>query len=639
MKKVLLFTMALGLMMGAFAQNQYVAKKNQKLAQEGISYQGERVLPALNQNKSVNEDVNRVYIGKSINQRGVRREDTHVMSYNKDINTISVTCAIDPATYPDFNAGELGQFYSTDGGQTWQGPVLLAETTGGFDNYYPSGIIYNPLGNTNVADAYGISQSTNTNWTYSIFGKNKLGGGDQATYFIEDASNIYNGYWNQFGMNQYGADIRALNVYVEGDWAVFTHIELNPIFGEYNSGEFTFDMSNLVDLNLADDELGETRWAGKFVGNDAGVDMVWSNDGQIGYMWLVSVSADEPTGYQPIIAKTTDAGGSWDIILLDFFTDEMQAFLEPYIIESSSGLMIPYVKETAGAVDHHGDLQMYAVFGSHSADLITYPDSTDWSWGYPGDLFNITIDDNGIKDIMWIDSLFTEDVPQDDPLSYNGSGWQHRLSVAKNEFENEIFLTWTDTRDVETFTINAQPDIFGWSKNYHTGDVNPVVCFTEGTLYETFYFFTYGADKAIYHPETQTYTIPYMNGVTPGEFSGNGSATADPISYDYVSGIEFPALGDYVSVNEIAKASGIKVAQNQPNPFNGTTTIEVNSATVAPVMVEVSNLMGQTVYTINAGTINGTKNVTLTSDNLEAGVYFYTVRIGSESVTKKMIVE
>ncbi len=83
----------------------------------------------------------------------------------------------------------------------------------------------------------------------------------------------------------------------------------------------------------------------------------------------------------------------------------------------------------------------------------------------------------------------------------------------------------------------------------------------------------------------------------------------------------------------------IEVAQNQPNPFTGTTTIEISSNTVAPVMVEVSNIMGQTVYTMDAGTINGTMNVELNASDLGSGVYFYTVTIGDSSVSKKMIVE
>jgi hypothetical protein len=56
-------------------------------------------------------------------------------------------------------------------------------------------------------------------------------------------------------------------------------------------------------------------------------------------------------------------------------------------------------------------------------------------------------------------------------------------------------------------------------------------------------------------------------------------------------------------------------------------------------MVEVSNIMGQTIYVVNGGTVNGTKEIILNSNDMEAGVYFYTVTVGNESITKKMIVK
>ncbi|OYT17410.1 MAG: hypothetical protein B7C24_02925, partial [Bacteroidetes bacterium 4572_77] len=89
----------------------------------------------------------------------------------------------------------------------------------------------------------------------------------------------------------------------------------------------------------------------------------------------------------------------------------------------------------------------------------------------------------------------------------------------------------------------------------------------------------------------------------------------------------------------VAQEGSISVSQNIPNPFTGTTTIEVSTETAATVLVEVSNIMGQSIYTINAGTVNGTSKIDLPANNLEAGIYFYTVRVGNESITKKMMVE
>jgi hypothetical protein len=162
-------------------------------------------------------------------------------------------------------------------------------------------------------------------------------------------------------------------------------------------------------------------------------------------------------------------------------------------------------------------------------------------------------------------------------------------------------------------------------------------CITEGTLYETFYYFNSSADLAYLNNEGD-YSIPTIQGITPGEFSSNGNAAADPITINYITGIDFPNLC-YVGVSGLDLKEGAFVTQNTPNPFNGTTTISISTETAAPVMVEVSNIMGQTIYTVNGGVVNGTKEITLTSNDMEAGVYFYTVTVGNESITKKMVVK
>ncbi len=128
-----------------------------------------------------------------------------------------------------------------------------------------------------------------------------------------------------------------------------------------------------------------------------------------------------------------------------------------------------------------------------------------------------------------------------------------------------------------------------------------------------------------------------MTSVSPAEFASN--AAGDPITINYVTGIEFPLINPFSSVNQLNHLSGVEVSQNQPNPFTGITTIEIKNHAASQINVEVTNLMGQTVYTLNTRTNNGTQKIILSAENLEAGVYFYTVRVGEKSVTKKMIIE
>jgi hypothetical protein len=58
------------------------------------------------------------------------------------------------------------------------------------------------------------------------------------------------------------------------------------------------------------------------------------------------------------------------------------------------------------------------------------------------------------------------------------------------------------------------------------------------------------------------------------------------------------------------------------------------------VVVEVTNIMGQKVMTMDKGFVNsGARKFTIECSQLTTGVYFYTVKINGESFTHKMIVE
>jgi hypothetical protein len=96
-----------------------------------------------------------------------------------------------------------------------------------------------------------------------------------------------------------------------------------------------------------------------------------------------------------------------------------------------------------------------------------------------------------------------------------------------------------------------------------------------------------------------------------------------------------------VNVGVPAKDSKkIFVSQNFPNPVNGTTTFNVNLDKATNVMVEVSNITGQKVMTIDNGFLTrGAHQLTIDANHLNSGIYFYSVKINGQSYTHKMIVE
>lgn len=96
-----------------------------------------------------------------------------------------------------------------------------------------------------------------------------------------------------------------------------------------------------------------------------------------------------------------------------------------------------------------------------------------------------------------------------------------------------------------------------------------------------------------------------------------------------------------VGVNEITAADlSFSITQNYPNPFSGATRFDLNLQKTSDVSVEVFNVVGKLVKTINAGTLTaGVNTITIDGSDLASGMYTYTVKVGSEKLTNTMMVK
>lgn len=99
-------------------------------------------------------------------------------------------------------------------------------------------------------------------------------------------------------------------------------------------------------------------------------------------------------------------------------------------------------------------------------------------------------------------------------------------------------------------------------------------------------------------------------------------------------------------LNRIALPKAFTLAQNYPNPFNPTTMIEFainQSAVNQPVSLEVFNILGEKVTTLLEKPLaSGLHTVTWYGRNdngqeVASGVYFYRLRVGDVTETKKMV--
>ena len=102
--------------------------------------------------------------------------------------------------------------------------------------------------------------------------------------------------------------------------------------------------------------------------------------------------------------------------------------------------------------------------------------------------------------------------------------------------------------------------------------------------------------------------------------------------------ISYHVCSNNVSVNEASGNDNI-LYQNMPNPSNGTTTIGYELLNGGNVSLDVMNITGQNVYTLNEGKRTAGKYaVDLNLNNLQSGVYFYTLTVDGNKTTKKMTI-
>ncbi|MDP4220357.1 MAG: T9SS type A sorting domain-containing protein [Bacteroidota bacterium] len=102
------------------------------------------------------------------------------------------------------------------------------------------------------------------------------------------------------------------------------------------------------------------------------------------------------------------------------------------------------------------------------------------------------------------------------------------------------------------------------------------------------------------------------------------------------------AITAYISGTSLgvdgAQLEGNALAQNYPNPFNPSTAIRYSLQKEARVSIKLYNALGLEVATIlDANEAMGEHEVNFNADNLPTGTYFYTMRTGSFSQTKRMV--
>lgn len=94
-----------------------------------------------------------------------------------------------------------------------------------------------------------------------------------------------------------------------------------------------------------------------------------------------------------------------------------------------------------------------------------------------------------------------------------------------------------------------------------------------------------------------------------------------------------------VGIAETSTDAGVSLEQNIPNPANGNTVIHYSIENAANVSLSVFDVTGKQVMNFNQGHQNsGEYQVEINAENLQAGVYFYTLNVNGNQVTRRMVI-
>jgi len=96
----------------------------------------------------------------------------------------------------------------------------------------------------------------------------------------------------------------------------------------------------------------------------------------------------------------------------------------------------------------------------------------------------------------------------------------------------------------------------------------------------------------------------------------------------------------WFGINEKHEKPTFSVGQNFPNPVNGLTKVNVYLQNAGDLSLKVANLTGQTLKSMEKkNVLPGVSQFVIDGSQLAPGVYFYSVKQGDQSITKKMVVQ
>jgi photosystem II stability/assembly factor-like uncharacterized protein len=316
------------------------------------------------------------------------------------------------------------------------------------------------------------------------------------------------------------------------------------------------------------------------------------------------------------IYKTTDAGQNWNAL---------QGNVNALILK------IKFLNESVGWLSTFGGNNLYFTSdGGNSWNLKLSSINDFWF----ADMNNGWYNTNG--------KIFY--------TTNNGISWEEQYSDTSNNLYGLYFMNsefgWavkSDGKVLHTINGGTPVELISFSADVNLNDV--ILIWTTATE-------TNNQGFQIERRKTQDERSEEWENI--GFINGNGTTT-EPQSYSFVDEnlqtgkyeyrlkqIDFDGTFEYSNTIEVEINSPTKFSleQNYPNPFNPITNIQYAISSKQFVTLKVYDVLGKEVATlVNEEKPAGMHNVEFRIQNLDlsSGIYFYQLKAGDYSESKKMI--
>lgn len=650
MKKLLLFSSCVAFALSVQAQSNkivkltntkdYLTKEKKAIESAGAVRQGSPYVrpvhsqsPILRTN-AVTPVSSKNACGNSSNIFGSIIPESNNLNANQDLGVVmfSHRACSEYVSGGTAATGDLQATYATDC-INWDSSHVMSAAgalAAGVNCRYPTGALYNPPGNTVIGNAIGMGSGPfhiGGTWLGSFYTAGRLDGTGDAfdtisgnTWSFGRLGSLVTSNGNYYSLGNYYDDQNAPTVILGFPIARAT----------YDAGTASLSLSQSVISNDGQDE-----------GDDGMI--AFSEDGSVGYFSVIArdTSGNFPNyiSRMPIIWKTTDGGTTWNREpMINFsFACGMDDILGNDTLPD--GTTRPFFVATNGydmTVDKNGNLHIVTLVLACADDADNVYDTQHIVDVY-GNGSNWAAAQLGI--------LATTEVTADiSPWTNAGDGvaWDGRIQVGRTQDGSRIFYGWIDS-DPSIAAENLFPDIHISAMNadtYQTADNTNV---TAGTAFAENNLWMYLSSTILNNGGT--YSIPMTTTDSrdpnaPGEGVVQHFSVCGVTMTDADINVNAHPAPCPTGIAENNAIKGVSISQNYPNPFNGTTAIEVKAANPVVISLEVTNYLGQVVKTMDAKNYAaGTHKIEINASDLNAGVYFYTIKVGNEQATGKMIVQ